>query len=193
MSKLLWLFLAFLLLGVPAQAEVRITFYSHTLNLRGMYLNFPHGYITLAGTTASSEPVKTNFGWTPPSVTPAILLGRVDGEVAVAEDSYVAEGIPHLSLVLSDDQYGAVLALVNKWRNFPQPSYDLNERNCVSFVKAVAVTVGLNVSDDDKFNRKPAEFLDDVAARNVTYLASLIRNKTALTAPRAAATAGAMN
>ena len=192
MSRLLWLFVAFLLLGAPAQAEVRITFYSHNLSLHGVYMNFPHGYVALSGTTPDGKPVKANFGFTPPAVSPAILFGRVDGEIAVAEDSYVAEGIPHLSFVLNDVQYRAVLALVEKWRSFPQPSYDLDERNCVSFVKAVAVAVGLSVSDDGRFNRKPAEFLDDVAGRNATYLAGLERKRTAATAQRAVP-AGAMN
>ena len=191
MSRLLWLFVAFLLLGTPAQADVRITFYSHNLSMHGVYMNFPHGYVALSGTTSDGTPVKANFGFTPPSVSPAILFGRVDGEVAVAEDSYVAEGVPHLSMAINDAQYRAVLALVDKWRNFPQPSYDLDERNCVSFVKAVAVTVGLSVSDDGNFTRKPAEFLDDVAGRNAIYLASLERKRSASAAPRVLATAGA--
>jgi hypothetical protein len=161
-----------LLLCAQAQAQIVLTFYSHKLNLHGLYLNFPHGFITLSGTTSDGHAVKANFGWTPPAVTPAILWGKVDGEIAVADDAYVAEGVRHFSLVISDDKYRAVLALVQTWRGYKQPAYDLDDRNCVSFVKAVAVTVGLAVSDDAKFTREPSEFLDDLAARNAPLIAA---------------------
>lgn len=170
--RLLIAFVALLAFTASAQAQIVLTFYSHRLNLQGIYLNFPHAFIALSGTTSSGQPVKTNFGWTPPSVTPAILLGRVDGVIAVADDAYVSEGRPAFSIVISDEKYRALLALVATWRAYPQPSYDLDERNCVSFVKAAAVTVGLSVSDDPKFTRAPKEFLDDLAQRNAALIAA---------------------
>jgi hypothetical protein len=64
-----------------------------------------------------------------------------------------------------------VLAVVEKWRSAPQPSYELDTHNCVIFVKEVALAVGLAVSDDERFVRNPNDFLDDVKARNAAFLA----------------------
>ena len=75
------------------------------------------------------------------------------------------------TLVLSDAQYRAVLAVADKWRNWPQPSYDIDAHNCVIFVKELAQAVGLAVSEDKKFVRDPIGFLKDVAARNAAVLA----------------------
>ena len=68
-------------------------------------------------------------------------------------------------------QYRAVLATAEKWRTAPQPSYDIDSTNCVTFVKEVAVAVGLSVSDDRKFIRAPGDFVPDIARRNATFLA----------------------
>jgi hypothetical protein len=190
-AKVLLVAAALLASVAAAQAQITLTFYSHAMNTHGMDLNFPHGYITLTGTISNGVPVNTNFGWTPPAVTPGILFGHIDGEVEVADSAYVAEGTPHFSLPITDQQYGDVLKLVATWRAYPQPSYDLDDRNCVTFVKAVAMTVGLKVTDDGKFNRKPSEFLDQVAALNATALAG---TKTAGVVHKpAAAVAGASN
>ena len=64
----------------------------------------------------------------------------------------------------------AALAVVEKWRSAPQPSYELDTHNCVIFVKEIAAAVGLTVSDDERFVRDPAGFLDDVKARNAAFL-----------------------
>ncbi len=61
---------------------------------------------------------------------------------------------------------------MQRWRNWPQPSYDIDARNCVIFVKEVAQAVGLQVSDEKGFVRAPIEFLIDVAQRNAAFLAT---------------------
>jgi hypothetical protein len=157
---------AFVLAILPAKAAVIITFYSHHLSSDGLNVNFPHAFFTLTGTTSDGRPVKANYGFTAVSVTPAILWSRVDGEMASTGDGYIAEGKPHLSRVLTDAQYGAVLTVVKAWQTWPQPSYDLDTHNCVTFIKDIAVAAGLSVSNDKKFVRDPDAFLTDVAVRN---------------------------
>jgi len=174
------LFFVFLCLcAAPAQAAVTITFYSHHLSSDGLNINFPHAFFTLTGTTSDGKPVKANYGFTAVSVTPAILWSRVDGEMASTGDGYIAEGKPHLSLVLSDAQYGAVLQVTRTWASWPQPSYDLDTHNCVTFIKEIALASGLSVGNDKKFVRDPDAFLSDVAIRNAALLAQSRTMQTA--------------
>jgi hypothetical protein len=63
-----------------------------------------------------------------------------------------------------------VVAVVEKWKNWPQPSYDIDKHNCVTFVKELAIAAGLSVSNSPAFIRHPKEFLTDVAARNAAFL-----------------------
>jgi hypothetical protein len=173
MIKLRALWAALVLVATtPAHASVVISFYAHHLSSAGFWIEFPHAYVTLVGATDTGAlPVKANFGFTPPVVTPAILLGPVDGAVVSARDAYIAADRAKFSLPLTDGQYAAVLAVVDKWRSRPQPSYELDTHNCVTFVKDIAAAVGLEVSDDERFVRDPNAFLDDVKARNTAFLA----------------------
>ncbi|MEI9993146.1 MAG: hypothetical protein WDM91_01015 [Rhizomicrobium sp.] len=158
----------------PAAAAVTISFYAHKLGNKGFWIEFPHAYVTLNGTTEIGHlPVKANFGFTPPVVGPSVLWGKVDGVVVGAEDSYVAQDTPYFSFPLTDRQYAAVLAVVARWRDAPQPSYDLDTHNCVIFVKEVAAAVGLSVGGDNAYVRRPAEFLADLQTRNAALLARL--------------------
>jgi len=85
-------------------------------------------------------------------------------------DAYVSDSVKHFSLELSDAQYRAVMAVEHKWRTWPQPSYEIDTHNCVTFVKELAVASGLAVSDARKFIHAPADFLEDVATRNAAVV-----------------------
>ena len=50
----------------------------------------------------------------------------------------MARSTRQFALTLSDERYRAVMAVVERWRNRPQPSYNLNHRNCVHFVAELA-------------------------------------------------------
>jgi hypothetical protein len=166
LHKVLLFFLLLLGLVAPAQAAVIITFYSRDMHVGLFNIQFPHGFVVLNGVTDAGVPVDANYGFTATIVTPAIMFGPVDGEIIGAKPSYIADARPHFSLTISDDHYQAVMALMAAWRDAPQPSYDLNGHNCMTFVKATAVAAGLDVSDAPRFMREPSDFLDDVAARN---------------------------
>ena len=166
---------ALLLIAFTAQvrAAVTIDFYSHKLAMApGLNTYFPHGFVLLSGATEDGAPVKANFGFTATNININVLWERIEGELdpSPLPVGYLDGAVHHFSFPLTDVQYRAVLAVAEKWRNTPQPSYDMDEHNCVLFVKDVAMAAGLFVSDDKKFIHAPGDFLDDVAQRNADFL-----------------------
>lgn len=186
------LVVALLALAVPARAAVTIDFYSHTLAIVGSGGNtyFPHGFVLLSGTTDSGTPVNANLGFTAQNIFINVLWEPITGELdpTPLPHGYVDGAVHHFSFALTDAQYRAVLAVADKWRNWPQPSYDIDSHNCVLFVKDLALATGLAVSDDKKFIHAPGDFLDDVQLRNATFLNAhgvLYRTPTAKSDPAA--------
>ena len=183
----MWLFKLFaafaLLLGpvLPARAAVVITFWSHELGN-----SFPHAFLTLRGVPDSGGvPVDMNFGFTAKSITPALLFGPVAGGLDIAKPHYVDGSDAQFSVVMTDAQYAAILALRSEWSGDTGSSeYRLGDRNCVSFVQEAARRVGLTGLDHPKLMKKPRSFLKAVALANAgrvtpigqhgkTYLATL--------------------
>lgn len=156
------------LLSTPAAAAVEIRFHSKDFGA-----TFPHAFIVLEGTVdATGERVSANFGFTVRhAIGPSILVGPVQGVVESAGPAYVAHSNRHFSLVLSDDEYRAVMALVGRWRALPQPSYALTSRNCVSFVAEVAALLSLR-ADPSGMMRRPRAFLDRVRQQNLAFIAA---------------------
>ena len=167
-----WLFLLSVLASlcfgtVPAAAAVEISFYSRELGGN----NFPHAFITLKGQPdAGGPPVDRSYGFTAKAVSPAVLMGSVGGTVMNEPPHYVAKSVRQFSLVLSDDQYRAVLAKINEWHSKRQPSYNLNKANCVHFVGEVAQAIGLSVEFRKDLMKKPKSFLLALKARNAERL-----------------------
>jgi hypothetical protein len=161
--------LAFLsaLLSVPAaQAAVEIRFHSKDFGT-----TFPHAFIVLRGTLdATGEAVDANYGFTPRRVIgPSALFGAVEGTVDSEGPGYVAASNRHFTLVLSDSEYRSVMALVERWRGLPQPSFRLTRRNCVMFVAEVAALLGLT-ADTRGLVRRPRAFLDRVREANAAAI-----------------------
>jgi hypothetical protein len=156
--------LALLLWPAMASAKVTLTFYSREL---GVY--FPHAFVRITGAT-DAEPDKlldVNYGFTAKTVTPAILLGPVAGEILAANPTYVRRSDSHFSLVLTDAQYDQVLAVVQKWRDLPQPSYDLHHANCVYFVGDVARALGMDVDDSQsRLMTRPRSYIINLIRLN---------------------------
>lgn len=152
---LLALVLAAGLAASPAVAAVEIAF--HSRELGG---SFPHAFIRLTGTLdATGEPVDVAYGFTARAVTPAILFGSVSGEIFVESEARIRSSDRQFRLTLTDEQYRTVMAVVEEWRNRPQPSYSLNRANCIHFVAAVASALGLNVELVPRLMRRPRSFL----------------------------------
>ena len=160
-----WLlaFLIALAVPFPAAAAVEIAFYSRELGGN----NFPHAFIALHGTLdATGEQVDTSYGFTAHAVTPAILFGSVTGEIVVEGPRQIARSNRQFALVLSDERYRTVMAVVERWRDRPQPSYNLNRRNCVHFVAEVAQALGLRVEYVQRLMKRPRSFLEHVRSLN---------------------------
>ena len=164
-----------LLTAAPARAAVTITFYSHDFRMfgAGLMMNFPHGFIALSGTPDDGTPaVNSTYGFSATDFFINALWEPVEGSLdpTPLPASYITGADKHFSFPLTDAQYHAVAAVVEKWRSYPQPSYDIDKHNCVTFVKELALAAGLSVSDSPAFIRKPKEFLDDMAVRNADFL-----------------------
>ncbi|MDB5698266.1 MAG: hypothetical protein JWN69_1070 [Alphaproteobacteria bacterium] len=158
--------LFFLLASAPGHAAVVLSFYSKELGA-----TFPHAFIRLEGITdATGEPVDTNFGFTAKTVSPAILMGSVGGEIVNSKPSYVAKSDRHFSFALSDEEYATVLRTVEKWRNFKQPSYNLNRRNCVFFVADMAAVLGMKADTPKELMKKPRSYIQSLLRANREWL-----------------------
>ncbi|HEY0625208.1 MAG TPA: hypothetical protein VGD10_00590 [Allosphingosinicella sp.] len=154
-------FILFFIAG-PLQAAVTLTFYSKELGA-----TFPHAFIALDGTTGPDNAlVKATYGFTAKRISPAILMGDVEGILEPVTESYRKASDAHFSIELTDAQYAAVLATVEKWKNMPGKSYSLNKRNCVFFVGDVARAVGLTVVEDPKLMKKPRSFTQSIMKLN---------------------------
>ena len=190
--------------AAPAWAAVTITFWSHELGN-----SFPHAFFTLRGVPdAGGAPVDANYGFTAKSVSPKLLMGTVAGRLDISKPFYIAGSDAQFSVVLTDAQYNAVLGLVAAWdEKTGDAHYNLNQRNCVHFVKEAARIAGLTDLDRPKLMKKPRSYLQSIAeanARRVTvvkmhgkaYLATLpplattpVVAPAVMAAPAAAATA----
>ena len=149
--------------ALPAQAAVTITFWSHELGN-----SFPHAFFTLRGVPDSGgAPVDANYGFTAKSVTPALLFGPVAGKLDIAKPGYMNGSDAQFSVVMTDAQYGAVLALVDAWsEGKPDGVYRLSDHNCVTFVREAARLLGLKGVDQPQLMKKPRSYLKAVLAEN---------------------------
>jgi hypothetical protein len=159
----LLLTLSALLGAMPAVAAVTITFWSHELGS-----SFPHAFFTLRGVPdAGGAPVDANYGFTAKAITPKLLMGTVGGRLDIAKPGYVNTSDAQFSVVLTDAQYGRVLALIAAWDDKTGDShYNLTNRNCIHFVKEAARIVGLSVLDQPTLMKKPRSYLQAVEAAN---------------------------
>ena len=147
-----------------AHAEVVATFYSHDFGD-----HFPHAFVKLKGNVDSTgENVDTNFGFTAVNVSPAILMGSVNGMIETKDAKYIAASNRHFSVKLSDAEYARFMDFIEKWRGLPGKSYNLGKRNCVHFAMEAAALLGLSVNRSSRYFKKPKTFLLEVMGLNKT-------------------------
>lgn len=152
----LWLFFA----APSATAAVTIVFWSHDQDN-----DFPHAFFELKGTPDAGGPaLDENYGFTAKTLTPAILLGSVAGEVQPARRGYMNRSDAQFAVVLSDAQLAAVQELVAAWSR--DTRYNLNKRNCIHFVAEALRLSGLDVPNLPQFMKKPKSFLVAVGQAN---------------------------
>ena len=157
------------LLGWSGAATAQVDVHFHSKDLAS---TFPHAFIRLTGTDETTgQPVDVNYGFTPVSLSPSILLRPVPGMIQTVDPLYVSRSDRHFTLPLSADQHRSVLAIVDAWRSAAQPSYRLNSRNCTHFVAAIATALGLSAPPAPGLMKKPKSFLREVTADNLALIA----------------------
>lgn len=154
----------------PVLAVVQITFYSHEGN--GQY--FPHAFVTLRGVDdRTRRRVDLSYGFTTPHAGLHVLSGPVTGMLELVQPDYIAGSTPHFSMPLSGAQVAGVIAVAERWRHLPQPSYELWSQNCVVFVAQVAARLGLAADLPSELVTKPSGFLDYLTRNNLQRLSAL--------------------
>lgn len=176
-----FLLMIVLLLGWSGAAAAQIEIHFHS---KDMASTFPHAFVRLTGIDeATGRPVDINYGFTPVSLSPAILFGAVPGTIQTVDPVYVSRSDRHFTLPLTVDQHRAVLALVESWRSAPQPSYRLNSRSCTHFVAAIATALGLHAPPAPGLMKKPKTFLRKVTADNLALIERWPRPPAVAAAP----------
>jgi hypothetical protein len=154
--------------AAPASAAVTVTFYSKELGV-----SFPHSFITVEGTLdRGGARIAEDYGFTAKAVSPAVLWGKVSGNVITDHSAgYVKGSDKHFSLTVTDAEYDRLIARIARWRTLKQPSYDLEKQNCVHFVADMAATLGMRV-DTSRLVKKPKAFLNAMVAANQPWLST---------------------
>ena len=167
MRRLASLILALVALAwsAGAAAEVRMSF--HSFNGSLFFGRYPHTFVVLEGTLEKTgAPIEENYGFTAKSASPAVLRGPVEHAILIEEDKYIRDTNRHFTVPLTDAQYWQVRAEVAKWRDAPGRYYDLDTRNCIHFVGAMAQIAGLRIDYPESLLRKPKSWLNRVARMN---------------------------
>lgn len=164
--QLFLMFAAAVLSPGAAFAAVEISFYSKEFGA-----SFPHAFVALTGTLDDTgEKIDANYGFTATHVSPAVLMGSVQGEVMSVDAAYMAKSDRHFAVVLSDEEYRQVMATVERWRAMKQPSYNLNRQNCVHFVAHVAAAIGMTAETPNRLMKKPRSYLQSLTRANLPWL-----------------------
>lgn len=162
-----------LLASAAAQAQVSVSFHSFNGSLFGRY---PHAFVVFEGTLDSTgEKVDENYGFSAKSIGPSVLTGPVEHIIYVEKPEYIARTNTHFTIKVSDDTYRRMIAEVAAWRNAPGKFYDLDKRNCIHFVGAIAALAGLKVDYPHKLLRKPKAWLNHIIGLNPQLHASPVK------------------
>lgn len=167
MQRLLALFLALgaLIWSGPALADVQLSF--HSFNGSVFAGRYPHTFVRLHGALQSNgKVVEENYGFTAKNVSPAILSGPVLHDISIEKSKYLKSTNVHFTVTISDAQYRRIVAEMRKWRDAPGKYYDLDTRNCIHFVGAMAQIVGIKVEYPKKMLRRPKKWLNHITALN---------------------------
>jgi hypothetical protein len=162
---LLFALLAPLVLALPSQAAVTISF--HSFNGSVLWGRYPHTFIVFDGTLdATGQRIAENFGFSAVYISQAITNNPAEHVIVTETAQQIARTNRHFSLALSDAQYHTLRAEVERWRDYPGRYYDLDERNCIHFVARMAELLGLRADVPENFLRRPKAWLNYVTRRN---------------------------
>ena len=166
MRRLLSFLVALLALGWSPAALAQVTISFHSFNGSVLVGRYPHTFVVMEGTLDGGEKVNENYGFTAKSISPAILNGPVKHAIYIEKQKYIDSTNVHFSMPISDAQYWKIRAEVDKWRNAPGKYYDLDKRNCIHFVGAIAQILGVKVDYPHDMLRRPKAWLNHITAMN---------------------------
>lgn len=166
MGRLLATFLALLTLAwaSPALADVQLSF--HSFNGSVLVGRYPHTFIVLEGELENGQKVNENYGFTAKSAGPAVLNGPVEHDILIEKPKYISSTNRHFTVTITDAQYRKIVAEMKAWRDAPGKYYDLDTRNCIHFVGAMAQIVGLKVEYPKDMLRRPKKWLNYITSLN---------------------------
>ncbi|MXO63338.1 hypothetical protein [Qipengyuania oceanensis] len=166
MGRFLRIFAALLALVVahPALAEVTLSF--HSFNGSVLVGRYPHTFVVMQGTLDDGTRINENYGFSAKSAGPAVLRGPVEHVVMTEKQKYITSTNRHFSVQIDDAKYWAIRREVDRWRNAPGKYYDLDTRNCIHFVGAIAKLVGVKVDYPQDMLRRPKMWLNHITGRN---------------------------
>lgn len=159
--------LSALLLGWAPAAAAKVTLSFHSFNGSMLFGRYPHAFVVLEGVDdASGRKIDTNYGFSAKSASPAVLAGPVAHGIYTEDKKWIAKTNRHFSVTLTDAQFARVEREMAAWRDAPGKYYDLDRRNCLHFVGAIAQIVGLKVDYPKELLRKPRAWLNRVVLLN---------------------------
>lgn len=150
--------------AAAAQAEVRVTF--HSFDGSVLFGRYPHTFVSMEGTLDDGTAVKENYGFSAKSAGPAVLAGPVEHIVMTEKDKYLRSTNRHFTVTVEDEAFHDIRREMIRWRDAPGKYYDLDTRNCIHFVGAIARIVGLRVEYPKNMLRRPKAWLNHVATLN---------------------------
>ncbi len=165
LSALFLAALACMMAATPAQAEVRVSFQS--FNGSVLWGRYPHTFVVFEGRLDDTGTrVHENFGFSAKYTSQAITNGPAEHEIVVEDDDTIPDTNRHFTVTVSDAKYREMRAEVERWRNYPGRYYDLDERNCIHFVAALAEMVGIRADVPQEYLRRPKAWLNYVTRNN---------------------------
>jgi hypothetical protein len=165
LTGILFSLFAPLLLALPAQAAVTISF--HSFNGSVLWGRYPHTFVVFSGTLdRTGQIINENFGFSAVHTSQAITNRPAEHMIVTETAQQITRTNRHFAITLSDAQYHTLREEVERWRNFPGRYYDLDERNCIHFVARMAELVGLRADVPETYLRRPKAWLNYVTRRN---------------------------
>lgn len=163
--RLLFSLLALFAFAQPAWAQVEVEF--HSFNGSVFFGRYPHTFVVFRGKLDDTgQVIDENFGFTAKHVSPAILVGPVEGEIYIEKPKWIEKTNTHFTVTVDDATYRKMRAEVDFWGNHPGKLYDLDHNNCISFVGKIAEMAGLKVDYPHNLMRKPRAWLNHIAELN---------------------------
>ena len=156
--------------GIASRREVERMIAEGRIKLNDVVVATPATILkSLAGITVDGKPVEESYGFTAKTITPALLWGPVPGRIDLTTKGYMAASNKLWSVIVPDEAYPRLKALVQRYAVKPGSIYRMNERNCVHFVAEAASVIGMRLPDGHGMMKRPTSYMMAIAAANKDF------------------------